>query len=349
MKQQDNTVREHLSNKLALLQQQSSYPKIAQLITSSLKQNSSKVNRQVFGYIPKLFREIKIDNWHQKIINSSSLPIAEPIVYQIYFPNNQTMKGIPYFYLFCYLKDQSRNLNVYFQSAAKISDSLTPEDYILSKEKIAFEGLISAFTEEESVICISDPGHFIPRLKSSFYVGTKKINFAGFIANVVENISNAAQINLENTFLFGSSAGGMGALLSSTYFSEKVQVLAVNTQVYTHDLSRVMRILLGTQDRETLVKQFGDRVSCLHRFKQNLKQVPNIYLLVNVNDNLYQRNYKFYQLYQKLFVSKNQGNQSIFDSYCGVEGHGRPDRHSLKKKIRIARESLCMKANLVEH
>ncbi len=345
LNKQDN-VQQYLLEKLNTLQGKSAYPEIAQFLSSSLNHNSSKVNRQVFGYIPSLFREIKLNNWHDGVFNCSSLPIGEPVIFKISFPHEQSMRGIPFFYLFCYIKENPCNLNVYFQSAMVISNSLKQKDYGISQGKIAFEGIMSAFTEPESVICISDPGHFIPGLKSSFYVGTQSINFVSLISNIIEAICSSAKIKLENTLLFGSSAGGMGALLSSTYFDSKVQVLSVNTQIYTHNLSRVMKVLLGTDNRQTLVKKFGDRVSCLHRFKQNLNHVPNIYLLANVNDPLYQRNYKFYQLYQKLFIARGQENQSVFDSYYGVEGHGRPNKVSLKKKIRIARESLMMNSNL---
>ena len=340
----DNT-QQVLKLKLAEIKNRSSYSELAELITSSLKQNSSQINRRVFGYIPQLFREISINNWHQGVINSSNLPVGEPVIYKINFPQQETMRKIPFFYLFCYIKDRSKDLNVYFQSATIASNPYKQSEYSISSRKIAFEGLISAFSESESAICISDPGHFIPGLKSSFYVGTKKINFASLIANVIEDICSAAQIKLENTLLFGSSAGGMGALLSSTYFSDKVQVLSVNTQIYTHGMAKVMRVLLGTQERKILVKKFGDRISCMQRFSKQLNQVPNIYLLVNVNDNLYQRNYKFFQRYQKLYTGKNRANQSIFDSYFGLPGHGRPDKVSLKKKIAIARASLTMKAN----
>ena len=346
MNQTDREARKHLTTKLKILQQNNAYSEIAELITTSLQKNSSQVNREVFGYLPSLFREVELSKWSENSINSGNLPIGEPLTYKISFPNKQTMKGIPFFYLFCYIKSTSDQINVYFQSASQISHALKQQDYRLARKKIVFEGLISAFTSEESVICISDPGHFIPGLKSSFYVGTQTINFAQYIANIVENICDSAHIKLENTFLFGSSAGGMGALLSSTYFSGKVQVLAVNTQIYTHGLARVMNVLLGTRARDILMKKYGDRVSCLHRFKQNLRHVPNIYLLANVNDTLYQRNYKFYQQYQNLFVARGKANQSIFDSYYGVEGHGRPDRTSLKKKSKIAREALSMKSNL---
>ena len=339
--------KEKIKEQLIAFKSKANYVEIANLLAFSLKHASSELNRDVFSYIPSLFREVAIS----KPINGitpSLLSIGEPIIYKISFPQDCTIRGIPYFYIFCYLKQNSSKLNVYFQSAARTSRSLTQKKYDIAQKQIKFEGLISAFKDSESVICISDPGHFVPDLISSFYVGSRQINFPELISNIIESICISANINLENTFLFGSSAGGMGALLSSTYFSSKVQVMAVNAQIITYDLRRVMNKLLGTDKRDILLKKFANRVSCLNRFQQNINSVPNIYLLANVNDDLHPRNYKFYQLYQKLFVAKGKANQSIFDSYYGVEGHGRPDKVSLKQKMDIARASLAMKSNIVK-
>ena len=339
--------KEDIQQQLIAFKNKANYVEVANLLAYSLKHASSEVSRSVFGYIPSLFREIEISN-PLNGITPSLLSINEPIIYKIIFPQNQTIREIPYFYLFCYLKQNSSQLNVYFQSAAVSSRILRQKQYTLANKKINFEGVISAFKDSESAICISDPGHFVPDLISSFYVGSRQINFPELISNTIEDICVSAGIKLKDTFLFGSSAGGMGALLSSTYFGSKVQVMAVNTQIITYDLSRVMNKLLGANERNILLRKYANRISCLNRFQQKISSVPNIYLLANVNDDLHHRSYKFYQLYQELFVAKGEQNQAIFDSYYGVEGHGRPDKVSLKQKIDIARKSLMMKANLCE-
>ena len=336
----EKDIQEQLTN----FKNQSRYVEIANLLTYSLKHASSDTNRSVFGYLPNLFREVAIAN-SSAGIPSSKLSIGEPVIYKICFPNNKTIKEIPYFYLFCYLKNNSSSLNVYFQSASRKSKNFSQRHYAIAQRKIKFEGIVSAFKDSESAICVSDPGHFVPGLNSSFYIGSKQINFPEVISHVIESICVSANIKLNNIFLFGSSAGGMGALLTSTYFSSKVQVMAVNAQIITYDHPKIMKSLLETSERNILLKKFANRISCLNRFQQNINSIPNIYLLANVNDSLHHRNYKFYQLYQKLFVAEGRANQSIFDSYYGVEGHGRPDKATLKKKIKIACESLKMKAN----
>ena len=338
--------KENIQEQLLTFKSKANYIELAELLAFSLKNASSELNRDVFGYIPSLFREIAIADLNR--ITPSLISINEPVIYRINFPKEQIIRGIPYFYLFCYLKQHSSELNVYFQSATRTSRNFSQTQYKIAHKKIKFEGIISAFKDSESAICISDPGHFIPDLISSFYIGSRQINFPELISNTIESICVSAGIKLEDTFLFGSSAGGMGALLSSTYFSSKVQVMAVNAQIITYDLRRVMNKLLGTEERDVLLKKFANRVSCLNRFQQNINSVPNIYLLANVNDSLHHRNYKFYQLYQDLFVAKGKDNQSIFDSYSGIEGHGRPDKVSLKRKIDMAKESLTMKANCLK-
>jgi hypothetical protein len=47
-------------------------------------------------------------------------------------------------------------------------------------------------------------------------------------------------------------------------------------------------------------------------------------------------------MYLNQFTAKGENNQSVFDSYYGVDGHGRPKSSALKTKIRIAREILTM-------
>jgi len=100
-----------------------------------------------------------------------------------------------------------------------------------------------------------------------------------------------------------------------------------------------------TQPRR-LLNKFGNQVSCTYRFNQDITSIPNIYILASVNDYLYQRNFDFYQQYISRFTEAGINNKSVFDSYYGVEGHGRPEANSLKAKIKIAREVLTMKSNI---
>ena len=336
-----DTLKEDLPNQLDNLKKHSSYSEIAQLLAHTFKNTPQEINHQVFGYIPRLFREIELKNAVDRI-DISQVYIGEPVIYKIGFPEGQAIKGIPFFYVFCYLKETPA-LNVYFQSEAA-KNKLVQKQYTLADEKIIFEGIASAFQEPESVICISDPGHFIPELASSFYIGSKTINFPQIISSVIENICNVAKIKLSNTFLFGSSAGGIGALLSSTYFSSKVHVMSVNAQITTHNLAKVIKTLLETDNRDTITKQYSDRVSCLHRFRQNISSVPNIYILSDINNSTHEINFDFFQLYQRKFALSGTENQSIFDSYVDI-GHGCPNKALLKTKIKIARTILTMRCS----
>ncbi|MEL6462667.1 MAG: hypothetical protein AAFN00_05810 [Cyanobacteria bacterium J06558_2] len=328
---------------LEVYQQQEEYSQIAKLISFALSVLPSNYNRQIFGDIPTLFRQIEIEDYSQ--LQPHNLSIGEPVIYKIYYPKQQKLYGIPYFYIFCYLKENSSQLDIYFQSAHPRYQKLTPNEYYLGSNKISFEGCISAFKANNiSVMSISDPGQFIPSLTSSFYVGSPTINFNQIIAQVIEYICQAAKISLQDTMLFGSSAGTFGALLTSTYLSQKTNVLAVNSQILLQYRKHLMQTVLLSNSPKTLLQKFGNQVSCFYRFKQKINSVPNIYLLANINDNLHQRNFKFYQLYLSKFVAQGISNQSIFDSYYGVDGHGRPEPYSLKRKIEIAREVLTMNA-----
>lgn len=268
-------IEQDIEQKLQKLILKSSFSQIAQLISYAFRVNLQASNRRIFGYIPQLFREITIKN-NSSNIGLDKIFIDEPVIYKIYFPSGIEIARIPYFYLFCYLKSSSPKLDVYFQSADSKSSQLSQQQYTLSQKTIKFQGIISAFENEASTICISDPGHFVPGFNSSYFVGSPEINFSQFISQIIENICSLADISLKDTFLFGASAGGVGALLSSTYFSSKVQVMSVNSQIDTYGLFDVMKFFMGTNDRQILLQKFGDRVSCIHRFQQNLNSVPNI-------------------------------------------------------------------------
>ena len=56
-----------LEQRLNELRQKLNFGKIGELLTYSLKANSSDINRQVFGYIPELFREIEISKNQENI------------------------------------------------------------------------------------------------------------------------------------------------------------------------------------------------------------------------------------------------------------------------------------------
>ncbi len=325
-----------------ILKEQKQYADIAKLITYAWQVNPSHFNRQIFGYLPGIFREIELFPTSQAI-QLKDVYFGEPVVYKVYYPQEQKLYNIPFFYILCYLKKNSDKLNIYFQSAHPQYKKFDHKDYDLSQEQVNFEGCVSAFNNDDiSIISVSDPGQFVPGLTSSYYVGSADLNFVEYIVKVLEPIANLANINANNILLFGSSAGTFGALLSSTYFQQKVNVLAVNSQIFLHYRTSIMKQLFNIDNRQKLLDQFGKQISCVQRFKQKLNSIPNIYILANVNDYLYQRNFNFYRLYIDKFTHKEVNNQSVFDSYYGVDGHGRPESSSLKAKIKIAREVLTM-------
>lgn len=333
-----------IKDKFELLKQEKQFRDIGKLLTYALQVNSNELNQHIFGYIPNIFREIELFPTTNKI-ETQDLYVGEPVVYKIHYPNQQNLYDIPFIYIFCYLKENSQKLNVYFQSAHPQYEKLSAADYDLERHLINFEGCVSAFNPDDiSVISVSDPGQFIPGMTSSYYLGSADFNLVEFIAEILESICKKANISCEEIMLFGSSAGTFGALLSSTYFQNKVNVLAVNSQIFLQNRSKMMKLLFNLVNRKQLMAKYGHQISCEYRFRQQLKSIPNLYILANVNDHLFLRNFDFYRLYINRHTDKGINNQSIFDSYYGVDGHGRPESSSLKAKIKIAREILTMKS-----
>ena len=335
-----------IKDKFQQLKQEHNYTAIAELITYSFQVFSRQDTIAIFNYIPGIFRTIEI--WlDRESIQSKDIFIGEPVIYKIYYGNNRQLYGLDYFYVFCYFKEKSHQLNVYFQSANPDRKKLLPQDYELKSSKVSFEGSLSSFNGDNiSVVSVSDPGQFIPDLTSSYYVGSPELNFPKVIASVLDRITDLASISLAETLLFGSSAGTFGALLTSTYLAKKTNVLAVNSQINVAYRRQIIQACLGIEDPKQVIRQFEARVSCIRRFNESLSAVPNVYILANINDNLYQRNFNFYQQYVKNFSHQGINNQSVFDSYYGVDGHGRPEPASLKAKIQLARIILTMRSTV---
>ncbi len=86
-------------------QQNGRYSQIADVITCALQILPSEYNRQIFGYIPGIFRQVEL---HVGQLQSQDLFIGEPVVYRVHYSGEQTLYGMPYFYVFCYLKPNFR-------------------------------------------------------------------------------------------------------------------------------------------------------------------------------------------------------------------------------------------------
>ena len=330
--------------KFQQFKQEKNYKNIAKLITYSLQVVSRQNNVEIFGYVPGIFRivEIFLD---RESIQSKHIFIGEPVIYKIYYGNNRQLYNLDYLYIFCYFKEKSELLNVYFQSANPNYKKLSQENYDLKQNKVNFEGSLSSFNGDNiSVISVSDPGQFIRDLTSSYYVGSPELNFPRLIADILDKLISLSNISSSKTLLFGSSAGTIGALLTSTYLPQKTNVLAVNSQINVGHRQHIMQSCWAIDNTREIMRQYGERVSCFCRFNQKLSVVPNIYILANINDNLYQRNFDFYKKYIENFTQKGIENQSVFDSYYGVDGHGRPEPSSLKAKIKLARIILTMRS-----
>ncbi|MGD1919016.1 MAG: hypothetical protein ACFCAD_09050 [Pleurocapsa sp.] len=241
-----------IEKKFQQLRQNDNYVGMGKLIAYSLQVNSRQHNISFFGYIPKIFRTIEIF-LDENSIQSKDIFIGEPVIYKILYGEDRQLYGLNYFYIFCYLKENSDRLNVYFQSAHPQYKDLTLDEYDLEREKISFEGCISSFDNTNlSVISVSDPGHFLPGITSSYYVGSPELNFPQLIAQVINKITFLANIKLSNTLLFGSSAGTFGALLSSTYLKEKTNVMAVNSQINIRYRQDIMQSCLGLTNSQEI-------------------------------------------------------------------------------------------------
>ena len=65
-------------------------------------------------------------------------------------------------------------------------------------EKIDFQGIFSAFNSDRSAICISDPGHFVPDLHSSYFAGSPEFNLTICALSDMAQLEDSMKILLSN-------------------------------------------------------------------------------------------------------------------------------------------------------
>lgn len=299
--------------------------------------------RKTFGEISTLFPEVEIKNVDQ------SIPVFyHPVFYKVYFPEPQNLGGIGYFYVMTYFKRNIESVNVYFQSANRNNLDNRSENYSLLSSSKMFEGMGSAFRDyKNSFISVSDPGHFIEGCSSSFYMGSSSCHFSLHIASFLNRVFRSYKINYEQVLLIGSSAGADGALMTGSLLNQKVNILSVNSWLNLLSRNRLTKVLFGTNDKEILIQKYENQLCCFKQYSQLREKsdaVPNIYLLCNIRDKLHQINLKFFNFLIERFSDPDLNNHFIFDSYFGVEGHGRPNKDAFKEKIKIARQSLTMRS-----
>lgn len=304
----------------------------------------SSISR-TFGNLADIFPEVMVEN------PLEDLPTYNyPVFYKVFLPSGKVVSRINYFYVFSYIRKDVKSLNVYFQSAAVSDKSQTESAYSLASGSIRFEALKSAFMDKTtSFVSISDPGHFVKGAPTSFYVGSAGCDFSYYIASFIERLLLAYNLPHRRTLLFGSSAGAVGALMCGAILSKKVNVLSVNCQLELASRRWVLKKFFDGLSRQEAEQQYGTQLSCFKRYEEvsleTPRKVPNIYLLCNIRDDLHSRNVSFFEFLIRSFSNSEYKNQFVFDSYYGVEGHGRPKPVQLKEKMKIARKSLTMSSN----
>lgn len=137
-----------------------------------------------------------------------------------------------------------------------------------------------------SVIYYSDPIFLRSRsAKCGWCVGTPQEYYLDYIRKVIEKLCLNRNIKNENILFFGSSAGGFTSIKLGTFFKES-KVLVNNPQIDVRNFNeeyyeKLLDVCFKDMDKETVEKEFSDRLSVFPTFKQE-NYVPKIYYLLEL-------------------------------------------------------------------
>jgi hypothetical protein len=236
------------------------------------------------------------------------------------------------FFIFLSVVKTSNELDVFFQSAYSPHLELTAQDYNTSK--VTFEGVGQARARRRNVIAISDYGHYIYGMSSSFYCGSAKINYCRKIGTAVEMIMNRMGISHSHVVFIGSSAGADGALHSATYMNHPVTVIAVNPWILLHKVKQLRDYHLnafGDFPEEELLKRYGAQLSAIVRYQES-STMPVLRLLLNRNDKTcFNPGMSFVSTCGRKF------KRLCVDIYAGPQQHVRPPKDEYLRKIEETR------------
>ena len=230
-------------------------------------------------------------------------------------------------YAFSNIIPNSNSGRIYFKNASPKLRSSTPQDYLEATARyVSYDGFGQVVNDKiRSTLCICEPGNYIKDRATSWYSVVNNVDICEFLAEFISYWLEAASLNYNDLFMFGSSAGSFGALKTATFLGGKSNVMVVNAQI--------IEILKynNCQYKNDLLKHYQ---KCL----QKRIVIPNIYLLCNLRDKNTILNRKFFDLITEYEYERNSTYKPniSFDLYDGLNGHLRPRKQNLLQKIDLA-------------
>jgi len=204
------------------------------------------------------------------------------------------------------IKPESKKLIVVFPSAISRDASDT---------RPIFHRWSWAEEFDSNFICLSDPSFDILDLLGGWFLVNGERDLFKELKNIIINFAEMYDIEERNITFYGSSMGGFGALMLSSFFPKSLSVAEVPQIDLRHypwksAIRAIEEKCLSGKSINEFYEQFPERVSVIDRFKDN-GVFSNIEIISNAHDIEVSSISSFYEFYLK--------NSNVF-SYVGNFG-----------------------------
>ncbi|GAA0421770.1 hypothetical protein GCM10008934_10290 [Virgibacillus salarius] len=135
---------------------------------------------------------------------------------------------------------------------------------------------------EESIIFYNDPTLYLDRLMLGWGFGDLQEHYLEVISDIIRELCELFNYGSDDTFYYGSSAGGFMSLMLSTMMKGSTAIVNNPQTIFTNyqevHVNKLMRALNIT--KEIAENKYKDRVNTIHNFKK-YNHVPKIKYLQN--------------------------------------------------------------------
>ncbi|MBT2801109.1 hypothetical protein J7J49_07215 [Halomonas sp. ISL-56] len=179
----------------------------------------------------------------------------------------------------------------------------------------------SSYSEhvDANVISLFDPGLLLNKnLTNTWFSGTPARYFGDYISDLLKSFFKSVDIEGENVFLFGTSAGGLPAFkIAQKLKGATVWCGNIQTKAYKHSaFKKMLPVLYPNKIESEVVKEFSNRFD-ISKMDGDFK----VYYFQNRSDEFHYKNH--YKPFMDWYFSSNAKMKVVFSEYYDVEsGHG---------------------------
>jgi hypothetical protein len=182
---------------------------------------------------------------------------------------------------------------------------------------------------DANCIALNDPSLYLnDQLLCGWFQGTSSYFYLEYCVEILKKIAYILNVNPENIYFYGSSAGGFSSLMMASHFHNSTAIAEIaQTDLRNYNIKSAINNLLthcyGGKSFEEVVDLYSYRLSVLEYYKK-IQNIPNILCIQNCADShhLQQHFLPFAEGMEVLLAGKNVFFRSEFYSARSSTGGG---------------------------